>query len=117
MRKSSREEFYKINGHFIDMIKPSGIKIIKIYLCPHPEEANCACRKPQPGMLLQAAKDYGIDMSCSWMIGDRQSDITAGINVGTRTILVATGNNLVVSADATYTADNILDAVGFITSS
>ena len=64
------------------------------YCFHHPEakverlEANCECRKPKPGSLLQAAKEMGVELSQSWMIGDGLSDIKAGKSAGTRTILI-----------------------------
>jgi len=61
-----------------------------IYVCPHDDSDNCLCRKPLPGMLLQAATDLSIDISSSWMIGDRDSDIQAGQKAGCRNILIGT---------------------------
>lgn len=110
----SVDEFNVINNRFIEMIKSSGVEIIKTYMCSHSEQTNCACRKPKPGMLLQAAKDYDIDLSNSWMIGDRQSDIMAGVNAGTKTILVETGNSPVSSKEADFTATTLVDAIQHI---
>lgn len=73
-----------------------------LYLCPHhPERGfageveelkiDCECRKPKPGMILAAAKDFNIDLSRSWFIGDRESDIIAGRRAGIKTILVHSG--------------------------
>jgi D-glycero-D-manno-heptose 1,7-bisphosphate phosphatase len=66
------------------------------YYCFHHPEAsvyeyriNCECRKPKPGLLIQAAKEMGIDLSSSWMIGDGLTDIQAGKNAGCRTILLS----------------------------
>ena len=54
------------------------------YFCPHHPEftGECACRKPQPGMLKKAAADFDIDLASSFMIGDRMSDLYAGVNAG-----------------------------------
>ena len=49
---------------------------------------NCECRKPKPGMLLQAAGDFNIDLSSSWMVGDGRNDIEAGKSAGCKTILI-----------------------------
>lgn len=59
-----------------------------IFFCPHMAEENCLCRKPQPGMLLEAAEKWNIDLKNSWMIGDRKSDIEAGKSAGTNTVLI-----------------------------
>jgi D-glycero-D-manno-heptose 1,7-bisphosphate phosphatase len=59
------------------------------YLCPHTDADHCSCRKPRPGMLVRGAADLGVDLSRSWMVGDRWVDIAAGQAVGVRTILVS----------------------------
>jgi len=58
-----------------------------VYVCFH-DGADCECRKPRPGMLLDAARDLGLDLLRSWMIGDRWVDIAAGASAGVRTILI-----------------------------
>lgn len=80
------------------LLEKSGCKIEHFYYCPHHPEATlpeyrikCECRKPRPGMLLQAAREYNLDLSASFMVGDRISDIVAGHKAGCRTILVETG--------------------------
>jgi D-glycero-D-manno-heptose 1,7-bisphosphate phosphatase len=69
------------------------------YYCPHHPHGTverytveCDCRKPQPGMILQAAKDFQVDLSQSWMIGDILSDAEAGNRAGCKTILINNGN-------------------------
>ena len=75
-----------------------GARVAGYYYCPHYPtadveafRADCACRKPKPGMLHRAAADLGLDLTRSWMVGDRASDLEAGAAAGTRTILVRTG--------------------------
>ena len=71
------------------------------YFCPHhpraelPEySAVCECRKPQPGLLRRAALEHDLDLTRSFMVGDRITDIIAGARAGTRTVLVQTGRHL-----------------------
>jgi D-glycero-D-manno-heptose 1,7-bisphosphate phosphatase len=109
-------EFGEINGEVIKLLETSGVKILKTYMCPHIASDNCDCRKPKPKMILDAARDFNIDLSSSYMIGDHQSDITAGLRAGARTILVKTANKPEDSDDATYTAPNLLDAIQYIAS-
>jgi D-glycero-D-manno-heptose 1,7-bisphosphate phosphatase len=59
-----------------------------VYYCPHDSHPPCGCRKPQPGMLLTAAQNRGIDLAPSWMVGDSESDVLAGRNAGCRTIRI-----------------------------
>lgn len=61
-----------------------------IYYCPHLPESNHPDRKPNPGMLIKAQKEHGIDLKKSWMVGDRQTDIEAGVRAGCKTILLVT---------------------------
>jgi len=110
----SEAEFQAINSKAIEMFAPSGIKILKTYFCPHRADENCDCHKPKPKMLLQAAEEFNIDLANSYMVGDRESDIMAGVNAGTKTILVQTGNVPVVSPGATYVAPSLLEAVRYI---
>ena len=60
--------------------------------CPHGPDDGCACRKPLPGMLVDAAREHGIDLASSWMVGDILNDVEAGRRAGCRTILIDNGN-------------------------
>jgi len=59
-----------------------------VYYCPHDTDPPCGCRKPQPGMLLAAAQDRGIDLAVSWMVGDSENDVEAGRRAGCRTLRI-----------------------------
>jgi D-glycero-D-manno-heptose 1,7-bisphosphate phosphatase len=59
-----------------------------IYVCPHVDADGCACRKPQPGLLLRAATDWNVDVAGSFLIGDRWRDIEAGAAAGCTTVLL-----------------------------
>ena len=61
--------------------------IIATHFCPHEPEDNCACRKPKPGMLYQAAIEYDIVLEDSWMIGDSSSDLEAGYRAGIKNLI------------------------------
>lgn len=64
------------------------VGINHFYVCPHSNEDNCACRKPKPGLILNAALDLGINLRTSYLIGDRWKDIEAGNIAGCKTILI-----------------------------
>jgi D-glycero-D-manno-heptose 1,7-bisphosphate phosphatase len=66
----------------------SKLPIRKIFVCYHDNADKCTCRKPKPGLILQAAEKYGLDLSRSWMVGDRWKDISAGQAAGLKTIFV-----------------------------
>lgn len=78
-------ELEKLHRQMCEHLLPAGARIDAIYYCPHELEPACACRKPAPGMLLEAARTHGLDLATSWMIGDSDSDIQAGKNAGCRT--------------------------------
>ncbi len=77
------------------LLDRQGIRLDAIHACPHHPEGRvpryrlvCRCRKPAPGMLLQAARDLDLDLTRSWMVGDSPCDVAAGRRAGTRTALV-----------------------------
>jgi D-glycero-D-manno-heptose 1,7-bisphosphate phosphatase len=72
-------------------LEKEGIQVSKFYFCPHGPPDRCDCRKPKPGLILQAEKELGIDLSRSFMVGDKLIDVQAGQAAGVRPILVGTG--------------------------
>ncbi len=110
----TQAQFDEINTKVLELISSTGIQIAGTYVCPHGEDQVCDCRKPKPKLLLDAAKEHGINLKESWMIGDRPSDVMTGINAGTRAILVKTGVPTVESPEATCTAPSLLEAVQYI---
>ena len=107
------DEAEVINDKVLELIDPSGVRIIKSYTCPHGKDNTCECRKPKPKMLLDAAQEYDIDLTSSYMVGDRLTDILTGINAGTNTILVQTGS-VMEAPEATFVAADLLEAVQYI---
>lgn len=74
------------------------VEIDASYYCIHGLDEDCACRKPRPGLLIQAADDFRVDLTHAWMVGDSESDIEAGRNVGCRTIKVAPEDGALLAA-------------------
>ncbi len=76
-------------------IKKAGGEITDIFFCPHAPEKNCSCRKPKPGLILEAKKKYQIDLNQTFMVGDSAKDIECALNAGcSKVLLVKTGNGL-----------------------
>lgn len=83
----TQEDFNRLSQWMIEHFKSLGVTITHIYHCPHHEsiDGHCDCRKPQPGMFLEAQKDFDLDMARSIMIGDNERDIQAAIRAGVAT--------------------------------
>ena len=99
------EELDEIHRKLETLLGQKGAYLDDIFICPHhpdkgfagerPEyKIDCSCRKPKPGLLLQAAEKYNIDLASSWMIGDSDSDIAAGEAAGCRTVRLGEGSTL-----------------------
>lgn len=93
------EQLDEIHHKMETLLGQAGAYLDAIYYCPHHPHSGyagevkslkieCECRKPKPGMLMKAAKDYNIDLEHSWMIGDSKNDILAGKNAGCKTVLI-----------------------------
>ena len=87
----SLREAEAIQRHVVRAVEKRGGRIDAALLCPHHPEEGCTCRKPAPGMLLEAAGDLELDLPRSWMIGDAVTDLQAGWAAGASAILVRTG--------------------------
>ncbi len=101
------------------MIKELGkyeAKVDAIHYCPHHPDDGCECRKPKTALFRQAAEELNIDIEHSFVIGDMQMDISAGRDLGYRTVLVTTGpdGGKDISDAPDYTADNLLEAARWI---
>ncbi|MCL5018794.1 MAG: HAD-IIIA family hydrolase [Candidatus Pacearchaeota archaeon] len=83
-----KEDLEKIENHIQNEV---GYTVTKNYYCPHKPEENCECRKPKPGMLLQAAKEYSLNLKDCYYIGDSKDDVIAAKLAGCKMIFVLTG--------------------------
>jgi D-glycero-D-manno-heptose 1,7-bisphosphate phosphatase len=110
----------KIHQRMSDFLVRAGATIDAIYYCPHEMEPVCRCRKPAPGMLVDAARERGIELPTSWMIGDSDIDVEAGKNAGCRTARLFTesvdgrASDAPASSSADVIASSLLDAVAQI---
>ena len=88
----------------------------RVEVCYHPGkgQSDCDCRKPKPGMLLRAAKELGIDLAQSWMVGDRWRDIDCGHAAGCRTIFIDRGYAEALKQQPNFRVKNLLEAAEII---
>lgn len=116
----TEEDFLKLTDYMLKEFEKRGIKIEKVYYCPHHENGvhekysfKCDCRKPESGMIKQAIAEFGVDSSKSFLIGDKENDILAAHKEGIKAILVKTGQGLkyINNTTADFIAEDILDAV------
>lgn len=113
----SLEKLKEIKYHLINIMVLNKIYFTEHYYCfHHPSQSECECRKPSPYFLLKASKDYHIDLSESWVIGDRDTDIFCGQNAGVKTILIENGyeNNYIGKSVPDYKVKNIKEACDII---
>ena len=119
------EDVENVNKKINEILESYNTRIDAFYYCPfHPDfdsQEDIICRKPSPNMILQAAKDFNVDLKKSFMIGDRETDILCGINAGVKTVLLKNTisdekiNELKNSQNSpNFIACNFLDAVSYI---
>lgn len=101
------QDLLEIHRRIKEEFHNAGAIISDIYCCLHNINEMCVCRKPKPGMLQRAAREYNLDLKSSWMIGDSITDVEAGENAGCRTILLASkrAETLNVSRSTLVTGD------------
>ncbi|HYW44457.1 MAG TPA: HAD-IIIA family hydrolase, partial [Bryobacteraceae bacterium] len=84
------------------------------YFCPDAPGAPSARRKPEPGMVLEAAADFDLDLAESWFIGDKSADVECGRRAGVRTILVLTGYGAEQNCQPDFRAADVVRAIGIV---
>jgi len=95
----------------------SALGLDDVRMCPHDDGDGCACRKPKPGLLLDAAKDFDIDLKSSIMVGDRWRDVEAGKQAGCRTVFVDHGYAEERPTGADFVCSGLQDALAWINGS
>jgi D-glycero-D-manno-heptose 1,7-bisphosphate phosphatase len=107
--KISRQFVDDVNDHVVATL---GLDLARV--CDHDNHHNCNCRKPKPGLITDAAKEFSIELSTSYMVGDRWRDIEAGQNAGCRTVFVDYGYAEDLPSAPDHTAHSLAEAVPFI---
>jgi len=111
----TESELRQIHQNMVEGLSREGTTIDAIYCCLHDSKDNCECRKPKPGMILQAARDHEIQLSASWMVGDDLRDIQAGKAAGCKTILLKSGSPILTTLfQPDFAADSLAGATALI---
>ncbi|WP_372796999.1 D-glycero-alpha-D-manno-heptose-1,7-bisphosphate 7-phosphatase [Pontiella sp.] len=90
----SEDELRAMHGNMRAELQGHGVDVLDVFQCVHLAADDCACRKPKPGMIFQAAEKHDLDPAASWMIGDSEKDVEAGQAAGCRTIRVCPANEI-----------------------
>ena len=101
-------ELESIHERLCGELEAKGAHLTNVYYCPHDDNPPCGCRKPAPGMLLAAARENGIELESSWMVGDSDVDIEAGRSAGCRTVRI--GERGTSATGASLFAPTLLEA-------
>jgi histidinol-phosphate phosphatase family protein len=95
----------RVNDRLRELLAAEGIELDGIYVCPHGPDEGCACRKPEPGLFLQARDELGLDLGASFVVGDREVDVEAGRRLGATPIRIGReAEDLSAAADLIETA-------------
>ena len=97
-------EMAAVQTRFLEVTRAAGINILASYFCIHAPDDECHCRKPSAFHVVMAAREYGLDLSQSWMMGDRRSDIICGRNAGCKSIWLENPGFPVVDGLADFVA-------------
>lgn len=111
----SRRSVDLIHERMLDVLAGAGARVEAVLVCPHHPDDRCACRKPEPGLLLEAAERLEVDLDRSFLVGDAASDLEAGARAGCETILVRTGRGAETAqregpGASSFVADDLVDA-------
>jgi len=113
----TEEEFWELTTWMVGQFEAHGIRMAKVYFCPyHPVHGigeykqDAFCRKPYPGMILQAMREFQLDLASSVLIGDKESDIEAGLRAGVGTTILIRSCNDSSTTSATFTVRHIREA-------
>jgi len=109
-------DFIKLNEWFLHTLEGYGIRIDKVYFCPHAPDEGCPCRKPNIGMLTKAVDEFGISLNDSWVIGDDPKDIIMGRMANTKTIKIGKKMPRKMKLEPNYYAVNLKEAAKLILS-
>jgi histidinol-phosphate phosphatase family protein len=99
----TQSDVEKFHLRMQEEFEKKGVKIDAFYICPHAPEENCQCRKPSPYLIIKASQDMDIDLSTSYMVGDRSNDVSAGEAAGVKSFLITKSQSIL------YWAKNIVE--------
>tara|TARA_Y100000294_G_scaffold175712_1_gene196425 strand:- start:770 stop:1297 length:528 start_codon:yes stop_codon:yes gene_type:complete len=113
----SESDYQTLNQWMLNEFENNHINILDVFHCPHGPDSTCDCRKPMPGMFFNAKTKHNIDMKNSWMIGDREVDVTAANASGIKSTILVRSNHKIdeSNSNASFILDSIEQSKQIIT--
>jgi histidinol-phosphate phosphatase family protein len=108
----TEEDYRRVKDRMDTLLALRGAKTDAEYCCPHAPWESCSCRKPEPGLALRAAGELGLDLTGSFVVGDKASDMEMSREIGARSILVRTGYGLETERTSEPVWDAVVDGIG-----
>ena len=102
-----------VHERIAELLRHEGVRLEKIYYCPHAPEEQCLCRKPKPYLIFKAAREFEIDLARSFFIGDHEKDVEAGRAAGLVNVFVGSSE---VPAGAEISAADVFEAARLVIS-
>ena len=114
----TEETLKTIHSNMLKILEDNDAYVDDIFYCPHFDDDNCNCRKPKPGMIIEASEKHNIDLKESWVIGDNERDIIAGKKAGCKTIHVMINaeqdKQSNIKNEADFSSKDLYDAINKI---
>ncbi len=110
----SHRHVKELHDWMVDELRREGIRVDRVYYCPHGPNDGCVCRKPEIGMFEEAVKDFGISLAKSWFVGDSSSDVLAGREANIQTIKLGAAIDKKLKLEPNYYVRNLKEAVSII---
>ena len=102
-------DYEKLTKWMLNQFSKKNISILDVFFCPHGPKSKCSCRKPKPGMLIDARNKYNIDLEKSWMIGDKETDIESANLAGISNTILLRSGHIINESDSK--AKHIIDSI------
>lgn len=109
----NQADLNQVHARMCQLLAAAGITLRGIYICPHAPEEQCNCRKPLTGLIEQACAEHEIDLSRSWMVGDKEADVQLGINLNLRTAQII--GKYPLHPGVTHSVKSLVDLAPLIT--
>jgi len=110
----SMKDFRFLNAWMIDEFSKHNIDILDVFICPHGPDSGCNCRKPKPGMLIEASRKFDIDMKSSWMIGDSERDIEAANLAGINNTILLDSESSPSYANSKFAISSLKEVIDIV---